>query len=317
MKNGKGLKVYFLPFITATLAAIVLAIIILMAVNTTLMRIPPKGKTSALFSFGKQEPQADVQADPDKEQASIKERNLFRAKLQIEIPKPKSEKEIEEEALVNTVKDMALKGVWIGQQKERSYAIIDKGAQKGVWSYELGEIVDKGLVVSEIKPNFVKLVKGDFNATLKLFAKGYEKGATPGPVVAARQVAAIPAARAPVKGVDMLKDVRREGNTVLIPKSLADRIKTDNSIVMSAVAVKASIDGQGKSNGYQVVSVDRGSLAEKIGIKPNDVVQEVNGLKLGSSADMTNAYSKFKNDSKFEVRVLRNGQTETLRYEIR
>jgi hypothetical protein len=106
MKIRKELGNYVLPFIASTLAAIVLTIIILMAVNTTLMRIPPKGKASTTVTYAKQAAPAEIPKEPEKEYDVIKERNLFRAKLQIEIPKPRSENEIEEESLANTVKDM-------------------------------------------------------------------------------------------------------------------------------------------------------------------------------------------------------------------
>ena len=75
------------------------------------------------------------------------DRNLFRAKLQVEVPKPKTEKEIEEESLAAAVKAMALKGVMMGRRKKDTYAVIDLGGQKGVWTYEAGDVVDKGLTV--------------------------------------------------------------------------------------------------------------------------------------------------------------------------
>ena len=46
---------------------------------------------------------------------------------------------------------MALKGVMMSARKKDTYAVIDLGGQKGVWPYEKGEVVDKGLTVKEIR----------------------------------------------------------------------------------------------------------------------------------------------------------------------
>jgi type II secretion system protein C len=291
-------------FGVATLSGIILAVILLMVINASLLRIPVKtappqsavnqavGSTSSTFSA------------PDFE--AITKRNLFRAKLQVEIPKVKSEKELEEEALTAIVRTMALKGVMTGKQKKDYYAVIDRGGQKGVWSYEAGEAVEKGLVVSDIRKDSVKLEKGEFSVVLKLFSSTPERA----PV---SQVASLPKTSPTVgKSVDAGKEIRKEGAVTLISRNLAEKVKGDSNMIMSSVAVKAAGDG------FQVVAVDKGSLAHLMGISPNDTLQEVNGYRLSSSSDdMKKVYEALKNANKFEVKVLRGGKQETLRYEIR
>ena len=66
-----------------------------------------------------------------------------------------------------------------------------------------------------------------------------------------------------------------------------------------------------------MVGVDKGSLAQKLGIMPDDVLQEVNGFSVKTSEDMKKAHEALKNASTFEVKVLRKGKMETLHYEIR
>jgi type II secretory pathway component PulC len=311
------LKRYLLPMVALSAAAVIASVVILMVVNTSLMKIPlysPVGSAQARTADVKETQETAPSAGYD----AIAGRNLFRAKLQAEIPKQKSPEEIEDDMLAALVKDMSLKGVWLGETKGNMFAVIDRGAQKGVWTYELGEVIDKGLAVSDIKGSSVTLTKGDFSATLKLFAKGYERG---GKVVVpsatdARKPPAGSPKTAPAK-VDYSKDVRREGNTVVITKDLADKIRKDNSIVLSAVAVKASLDSSGKSNGFKVVAVDRGSLAEKMGIRANDIVQEVNGQSIRTSEEMKKAQNVVKDANKFEVKVLRGSQVRTLSYEIK
>ena len=88
-------------------------------------------------------------------------------------------------------------------------------------------------------------------------------------------------------------------------------MKTDNNMVMSSIAVKAAADG------LKVVAVDRGSIAQRMGITPDDTLQEVNGHRLNSSEDMNKVYEALKNETNFNLKVLRKGKSETLRYEIR
>lgn len=304
----------------STLAGILVGVIALIVIDASLLKIPATfdGKGRALTGKPEAEPKAD-----STDYKTITERNLFRAKLQAEIPKPKSEKEIEEETLVTILKPMTLKGIMTGYQKRDFYAVIDRGGQKGVWTYELGETIERGLTVTDIKKDAVIIEKGDFAAILKLFAKSFERipstahAATP--IQTAKKEEAKPSGKdqtAP-KAVDYSKDVKKEGKTVVISKSLANRIKSDNTIVMSSLAIKLSTDAAGKPNGYKVASVDKGSLASKLGIMQDDVLQEVNGFQLKTTEDAKKAHEMLRNTSNLEVKVLRRGKVETLRYEIR
>ena len=305
----------------STFAGLFLGVLALIALDASLLSIPLpvdwKGRA------GSQKTGGELAKDGSTAYKAVTERNLFRAKLQAEIPKPKSEKEIEEEMLVNILSPMTLKGVMTGQQNKDFFAVIDRGGQKGVWTYEVGETIERGLAVTQIKKDAVVIEKGDFAAILKLFAKSFER-------IPSTQAAAAPKERlkqddlklakktqAAPRTEDPGKDVRKEGKTTVISRSLAEQIKNDNTTVMSSVAVKPSTDASGRPNGYKVVSVDNGSLAQKLGVKADDVLQEVNGYELKTAEDTKKAQDALKNSSKFEVKVLRQGKVETLRYEIR
>ncbi len=121
----------------------------------------------------------------------------------------------------------------------------------------------------------------------------------------------------PARRTDLMKEVRREGNKVIVSKSLADKIRADNNLILSSIAVKGSVDSQGNPNGFQVVQVDKGSLAEKIGVRSKDILKEVNGVRILTADDVNRAYEQFKNDTKFKVKVMRRGVLKTLLYEIR
>ena len=321
LRNLLSSKTYSVPVAVSTGLAVVLSAVVLILANASLMKIPIQG--SAKNSYGKSALLSDASENGKADYKAITERNLFRAKLQAEIPQPRSEKEIEEENLTNAMRNLALKGVWLGQKKDHDYAVIDKGQQKGVWTYEVGEAVEAGLVVTDIQRNSVTLAKDDFVATIKLFAKGFERVRVPGkpiPVVKSQEAGKPKVEKKGGAGptsAELAKEVHSEGRTIVVSKALVDKIRADTSVFMSAVAVKAALDGSGKADGFQIVSVDRGSLAEKMGIAPNDIVQEVNGFRIRNSEDAKKAQGTFNNSNKFEVKVLRGNQPRTLYYEIK
>jgi general secretion pathway protein C len=111
--------------------------------------------------------------------------------------------------------------------------------------------------------------------------------------------------------IDPAKGIKKEGSVVKISKTLAEHLKADNSAIMSSVAVKPTPEG------VKVVSVDKGSIAQQMGIAPNDTLEQVNGLKIGSTQDMNSIYESLKNSADFDITVLRGGKTETLHYQIR
>jgi type II secretory pathway component PulC len=307
MINRKGLMI--LGISTVTGAALGFAVLIV--INTSILRFPEAAPSSPT-QWPTYKTDRPAEQDGHSDYKVISERNLFRAKLQAEIPKPKTEKEIEEEVLTGIVKAMLLKGVMLGTRQKDNYAIIDRGGQKGVWTYEMGDVIERGLILKEIRKDSIKVEKAEFAAVLKLFSPVYEK-------TTGTQVASIPVGTQPPQKkagseqvkLDLVKDIRREGSVTLVSKSLAEKVKTDSNIVMSAIAIKMGSDG------LKVVTVDKGSIAQRMGIAPDDTLQEVNGQRLNSSQDMNKVYEALKNATSFEVRVLRRGRPETLRYEIR
>jgi type II secretion system protein C len=304
-----------IPFAVSTGVAIVAAVVILMAIDASLLRIPqvdskPKQRQGSV-------PPGGNAPLPTPDYKAITERNLFRAQLQVEIPKPKSPKEIEEELLTGILKTMTLKGVMIGGQKKDHYAVIDRGGQKGVWIYETGEVVEKGLAVKEIRKDSVVLQKDDFGALLRLFAVNAERIFLAAPAAAAPAPNAAKAKKPAAQKQNQRPEIRRVGKTLVIPKKLADHLKSDNSAIMSSIAVKMATDTSGNPAGYKVVAIDKESIAGKMGLKANDTLQAVNGYSLRSGDDLKKLYNDLKNSTKFELKVLRQGKQETIFYEIR
>ncbi len=305
----------------STLSGTVLGVAALILLNASLLCIPlPTDWKNRSGSRNK----APVGAPPDapSDYTAITERNLFRARLQAEIPKPKSEKEIEEELLTGIVAPMTLKGIMKGLDNKDSFAVIDRGGQKGVWTYEAGEAVERGLVVAEIRKDSVVIEKGDFSAVLRLFARSFERLPRPQQSAArdvARQADAAEAKKAAVSpsAAEVHKEVTKKGATTIISKSVADKLRKESTAILSSLTISPSANSAGKPNGYRIVDMENGSIAQKLGLSADDVLQEINGHPLRTSEDAKRVNEALKHASTVELKVLRRGKVETLRYEIR
>lgn len=73
----------------------------------------------------------------------------------------------------------------------------------------------------------------------------------------------------------------------------------------------------GKTNGFKLFAIKRGSLFQKIGLENNDVVQRVNGIDLNDPTRAMALLQELQGQTKLSVDVVRGGETRTLTYEIR
>jgi general secretion pathway protein C len=69
--------------------------------------------------------------------------------------------------------------------------------------------------------------------------------------------------------------------------------------------------------GFLVRQIQPGSLYEKLGLRPGDVIRNVNGQALTSMDDVMRLYQQFGTAQRVLVEVQRQGRNETLYYDMR
>ncbi|MCQ8239336.1 Do family serine endopeptidase [Rhizosaccharibacter radicis] len=79
-----------------------------------------------------------------------------------------------------------------------------------------------------------------------------------------------------------------------------------------AKAMNLPMQGTNPAGGALVASVNPDSPADKAGVKPGDVITELNGQKVDSPRDLAIKVAGVTPDSKITLKVLRNGSTQTL-----
>jgi len=108
--------------------------------------------------------------------------------------------------------------------------------------------------------------------------------------------------------------VVKKGGLVVISKEFAREVREKNTILLSKVAIKARLDEKGSLRGYEAVQIDKGSVVERMGFRPHDLLIGVNAIP---ARDLEASQESLESADRFDVAVKRKGKTIHLRFEIR
>ena len=73
----------------------------------------------------------------------------------------------------------------------------------------------------------------------------------------------------------------------------------------------------GKTVGFRISEIVPGSIYEKIGLQNGDVIQKVNSQDVDDPGKFFQLYQGLKEEKSITIDLMRNGQRQTLNYEIR
>jgi len=127
-----------------------------------------------------------------------------------------------------------------------------------------------------------------------------------------------------VREAVFMKDA--EGAAAVPPPPIVQSVGTDRQIVdrrqlqqqlgrpefLNQALIVPNPDG-----GFLVRQVQAGSLYEKLGLRPGDVIRNVNGQPLTNMDDVMRLYQQFGTAQRVLVDVQRQGRNETLYYDMR
>jgi general secretion pathway protein C len=72
----------------------------------------------------------------------------------------------------------------------------------------------------------------------------------------------------------------------------------------------------GQVQGFRFVAIQPGSVYEKLGFKPMDVIKKVNGEDVNSPTKAMELYNALKTEGRITLSVERNGRDETFIYNV-
>lgn len=109
------------------------------------------------------------------------------------------------------------------------------------------------------------------------------------------------------------REVTRKGNRVVVSRKLAEAARQNERIVLSRVAVKTRLDANGQLRSYELVQIDKGSVVDKMGLKPGDQITSVNSIPV---RDLEQKRQILEKSDRFEVTIRRKGGLTKLNVRI-
>lgn len=69
--------------------------------------------------------------------------------------------------------------------------------------------------------------------------------------------------------------------------------------------------------GYKLISIEKGSIYEKLGLKQGDTIKSINGKSVKTPQDAMELTNLMKTAEKIEIDLVRNGSTLKMIYQIK
>ncbi|MBF0291257.1 MAG: hypothetical protein HQK86_03790 [Nitrospinae bacterium] len=118
-------------------------------------------------------------------------------------------------------------------------------------------------------------------------------------------------------GVVMGEDVSKLSESqYAVSKRYLDSQLASMSQLLTDVRAVPNLDKGGVTDGFKVFAIRKGSLFDKIGLQNNDVVKRINGIELDSAEKGLELFQALKNETAFNVDLMRKSQKTTMRFSV-
>jgi general secretion pathway protein C len=105
-------------------------------------------------------------------------------------------------------------------------------------------------------------------------------------------------------------------NRWVIPGHEAERIRTDIASVIKQARIAPNVVN-GKTAGFRVQHIQRGTLLEQMGIKRGDILHAVNGINLDSPEKGLQIFQQLREAKNLSLDLQRAGNTINFKYEVK
>ena len=180
--------------------------------------------------------------------------------------------------------NLTLKGVLAAIPMELANAIIAQGKSGKEENFSVGEKIPGGVVLKEIYPDYVVLERNGRDEILKL-----QKDS----------------------GVGNINSSRRfTGSKSTSPANALKRIRSNilkNPTSFGEYALPVVVKKNGRQIGYRLKPQQKGQLLADLGIQADDVIIQINGVKLDKPQNGISALRKLSTATNLDIVVQRNG----------
>lgn len=191
---------------------------------------------------------------------------------------------------------LRLKGVIAPTPGVAASAIFSTGAGKDIAVYLDGE-VQPGVKLAEVHPDHAIVSRAGIRERIELET--------------ARATANAASPAQPRQGFFKLNVARTGSNAyALSRKELDDALRDPNQLnYLGAIGTPAG-------GGVRMEAAPAGSLAQKLGLQPGDIIKKLNGQAVASPGDLARLYTQFGTLSSIQAEVQRGSATVQLSYSI-
>jgi len=179
---------------------------------------------------------------------------------------------------------------------ENSLALVKSGKKNKV--FRLNDEISPGVIVSEIGRKLVVIKDHGVRRELPLKA---QKGAK--------------AQRIGQKRAGVAKGgvVSVDENRWKISKTVIDGARANLSSLLQSARMVPQVKN-GKTVGFKLVELEKGSLLERIGLKVGDLIVEINQVQLNSPEKALQIFQQVREANNITLGLIRNGNPETFEY---
>ena len=200
-------------------------------------------------------------------------------------------------------------------------AILWAEGMKEPKAFREKEEVEPGAFLSSVERDKVWITRGAEREKLDILPVGSKSRASlPPPAAAGPRVAPPGAPQAAGTSLSQAPgDIRVErlgDNLFSIDEAGVSQLTGNINQFMTQVRLIPFFEGN-KSAGYRIAAIRPGTTFERLGFQGGDVLQQVNGVDLSSPEKLYTIFQNLKDEKKVSVNILRQGQKNTLTYEIR
>lgn len=197
---------------------------------------------------------------------------------------------------VASTSGLRLKGVVAPDGGPIASAIFSTGSGKDIAVFVEREI-QPGLTLLEVKPDHVIVSRNGVRERIELEA--------------ARSMAAAPSRGGARPGGFRINVARAgESSYSFSRKELDEALRDPNQLsYLGAI-------GMPPGGGVRLEAAPSGSLAQKLGLQPGDIIRRINGQPVAGSGDLARFYQQFATTSVINAEIQRGSQTLQLSYAI-
>lgn len=199
-------------------------------------------------------------------------------------------------------------------------AILWANGMKDPKAFHEKEEIEPGTFLSSVERDKVWLTRGGEREMLELLPVGSKtRGALSPPTASGPRSASPGPPQAAGTSSPPPGDIRVEklgDNRFSIDEAGVTQLTTNINQFMTQVRLIPFFEGN-KSAGYRIAAIRPGTTFEHLGFQGGDVLQQVNGLDVSSPEKLYTIFQNLKDEKKVSVNILRQGQKNTLTYEIR